>query len=257
MPFPKIERVKYRKSPLENVICQLRFPPILSIDSEMPYLFQERIREEFPNFEEKLEIQQEVDINNKVINPLAKLTPIKNYEFSSINNMWKINLTRTFMSISTKQYSTWEEMLKWLEKPLSALNGIYKPAYFTRVGLRYIDIFCRSKLGLENSDWSELIQPYCLGMLGSEVAESLTEMSNIYEILCDDKSSRISIKTDLVRRVDTNEQGFAIDSDVYTLDTIRIEDLTQKLEYLHERSSRLLRFVITDKLHQRMEPENI
>jgi hypothetical protein len=36
MPFPAAERVTFQKNPLNEVICQLRFPPILKIDHHEP-----------------------------------------------------------------------------------------------------------------------------------------------------------------------------------------------------------------------------
>ncbi len=55
MPFPEVQRVIYRKNPLEQVICQFRFPAILRIDTETPADFQERIRNDFPQFAEQTE----------------------------------------------------------------------------------------------------------------------------------------------------------------------------------------------------------
>ena len=53
MPFPEVRRVIYKKSPLDRVICQLKFPPVLRIDADMPVEFQDCIRREFPNYDEK------------------------------------------------------------------------------------------------------------------------------------------------------------------------------------------------------------
>ena len=47
MPFPDAKRIIFRKNPLTEVVCQLRFPPILKIDAEVPANFQEAIRTEF------------------------------------------------------------------------------------------------------------------------------------------------------------------------------------------------------------------
>ncbi len=41
-------RCRYGKSPLGEVICQLRFPEILSISAKLPVEFQEEIRGEYP-----------------------------------------------------------------------------------------------------------------------------------------------------------------------------------------------------------------
>ena len=49
------KRVRYEKSPLVEVIFQLRFPTILSINAVQPVEFQELIRKEFPFYEEGVE----------------------------------------------------------------------------------------------------------------------------------------------------------------------------------------------------------
>ena len=46
--FSNEERMIYAKRQLVEVICQLRFPEILSIDASEPAAFQERIRREYP-----------------------------------------------------------------------------------------------------------------------------------------------------------------------------------------------------------------
>src|SRR4051794_35988880 len=48
MAFPDAPRVLYEINPLDEVVCQLKFPPVLRIDAEMPVGFQEAIRAQFP-----------------------------------------------------------------------------------------------------------------------------------------------------------------------------------------------------------------
>jgi uncharacterized protein (TIGR04255 family) len=44
------------------------------------------------------------------------------------------------------------------EHVLTAFIETYNPPFFTRVGLRYIDIFNRSILGLKDVGWDRLIK---------------------------------------------------------------------------------------------------
>ena len=52
MPIPESDRVSFAKNPLERVITQLRFPPILEIASQIPSVFQNTVREAYPLYEE-------------------------------------------------------------------------------------------------------------------------------------------------------------------------------------------------------------
>lgn len=54
------KRVKYNRCPLVEVIFQLRFPTILSINSKQPADFQEKIRKEYPFYDEGIEEQNEL-----------------------------------------------------------------------------------------------------------------------------------------------------------------------------------------------------
>ena len=48
-------RCHYRRNPLGEVICQLRFPEILAISANPPVAFQEAIRDDYPQFLRKEE----------------------------------------------------------------------------------------------------------------------------------------------------------------------------------------------------------
>lgn len=259
MPFPAVERVIYKKNPLEKVICQLRFPPILIIDSELPAKFQDLIREEYPHYEENIEVQQEIstDLNSGSLNPMSNITRNKNHVFVSEDGQWQINLTRTFISLSTTNYVRWEDFKAKFEKPLNALIKVYRPPYFTRIGLRYVDVFCRSVLGLNGCEWRELIKPQFLGLLDSEVRESVDAFTSQCEVVFDDKVSRVRIVTDIVKKAENNEDCFMLDSDSYTPSIVNTDDAISQMDYIHKRSSRLIRFVIKDKLHDGMEPNAI
>src|SRR5713226_162290 len=52
MPFPDSQRVIYDRNPLEEVVCQVKFPPILKIDSAAPAAFQDEIRGTYPLLQE-------------------------------------------------------------------------------------------------------------------------------------------------------------------------------------------------------------
>ncbi len=264
MPFPEVKRVIYKKNPLDKVICQLRFPPILKIDTEIPAVFQERIRQQFPNLLESAEWNIEVPqaIKGQIPSDLARQmlqsAGIKNYQFSSEDGQWQLNLTRTFIALTANKYQRWEQFKDKLLGPLAALNDIYAPSFFSRIGLRYVDVIKRSALNLDGVNWSELLQPYVLGVLSTpEVSRNVQAFQSNYEIRLSDEQSMVRLIAQLVQPIDSSEICFMIDSDFFTAEKTISDDVMSKLNYLHARSSRLIQWCITERLHQAMEPQEL
>jgi len=261
MPFPENKRILFKKNPLDRVICQLRFPTLLRIETEVPSNFQEKIRHDFPNFLEKSEVKVEMPVNipgQPASDFPVKITPqaSKNYEFSSENEEWKLNLTRSFIALTTSSYTRWEQFKDKLSKPLETFVEIYSPEYFSRIGLRYIDIIKRSELGLESVSWNELLQPYILGMLATDpVGKNIGGYEAKNEIKLEDGASIVRIVTSLIQDAETGEICFLIDSDFFTTTKTIIDESRNKLDYFNARGSRLIQWCITDRLSNAMEPE--
>jgi len=263
MPFPDATRVIYDKNPLDKVICQLRFPPILKIDTKVPDEFQDMIRDSFPEFSEKAEIKLPIFKSAQKDTPaevFQQITPTgnKNYEFSSEDKVWTINLTRTFLALSTKDYKRREDFRTHLDAPLQAFVDIYKPSVFSRVGLRYIDIIKRSDLNLNGIPWSELLKPHVLWLLGSsDVNQNIRSFQAQCEIKLEDETSIARVITGLVDGQESEEECFMIDTDFFTTKKTDISDVGSKLDYFQVRASRLIQWLISPKLHEAMKPEEI
>lgn len=174
MLFSNRPRTHFPNAPIHEVICQLRFPTILSINNTEPADFQEAIREEFPQYLKKQEAVPPKVVRLPDGKPqVQQQPPLTNYHFLSADGRWKINLTRDFIALSTLSYTSWEEFAAHLDKALAAFIKLYRPAYFQRVGLRYINVFSRAKLGLEGSEWTDLFAPSYTGPLDNgDVEES-------------------------------------------------------------------------------------
>lgn len=265
MTFPESKRVLYKRSPLREVICQFRFPPILSIDVDIPAKFQESIRQEYPYFNEKEEFQIKIpeELSSQIPSELIDLPSTnitkKNYEFISEDDNWRVNLTRTFLALTTRKYTRWEEFKVKLSKPLNALIDIYSLEFFTRIGLRYKDIIRRSALGLDNVPWEDLLNPYILGILSApDINEKLVKSSqNTTEIILDDNKGLVRIVSGLVKAADTGEISYAVDSDFFIEEKTNPELAIDQLDYFNQLGSRLIQWSITDQLHDALEPQEL
>ncbi len=137
----------FKRRQLLEVICQLRFPDILKIESTDPAEFQDRTRGRISAVSEKGGAAAPQIVNGK---PVPQGT-VNNYQFISEDSQWKVSLTKGFVALSTHGYLRWEEFAKRLDRVLAALIQLYQPAYFTRVGLRYINAIDRAALGLKTA----------------------------------------------------------------------------------------------------------
>ena len=118
MLFSDHPRTHYEKTLTHEVICQLRFPTILTINNTEPADFQEAVREDFPQYARRQDQLPPRVVNGKP-EPQA---PVTNYHFLSQDGRWKLNLTRDFIALSTLSYPGWEEFARMLDKVASALG---------------------------------------------------------------------------------------------------------------------------------------
>ncbi|MBM3932797.1 MAG: TIGR04255 family protein [SAR202 cluster bacterium] len=262
MPFPTVKRVRYGKKPLKRVVCQLRFSPILRVDAEVPAPFQEHIKSGFPNLIDKSELTLDAPDGSQInlVSNMVRLAPslMKNYEFVSEDGRWKVNLTRTFMALSTEDYDSWERFKESLTLPLTALRAVYAPEYFTRVGLRYFDVFDKAALGLDEVPWSELLSPNVLGSLGSaQLADDVMASESRADIRLDLDNGMVRLQTRFSSLQESMSKQFEIDSDFFAVGQIPRDEGESLLDSLHAKAHSLLRWCITDKLHEAMEPTPI
>lgn len=254
----ELKRVRYEKSPLVEVIFQLRFPTILSINSNQPVGFQEKIRERYPFFEDQLE-----EFGDVVVNPQLKAAAMrktgenKNYAFISADNLTKINLTPSFIAISTMAYTQWEEFKKHIDFVVPIFEEEYHPSFYTRVGLRYVDAITRSSLGLQDKNWTELIQPHVLGMVTEEHESGVK--SYLSETEYETKEEEVLSKAhfEFVHVNDQPELSLLIDCDYYIMGITKLDQMATKAEKLHAASSQFIQTAITPELHEAMVPVEI
>ena len=260
--FSNEERCRYRRSPLIEVICQLRFPAILRIDNEEPYAFQEQIRAEYPQYSKRTENLPPRPVNGK----LTGQGSLQNYQFVEKEGHWKINLTKNFISLSTNRYTCWEDFALRLDKVLAVFIQQYQPAYFERVGLRFVNSFSKQALDLEEESWRDLIQPGFLGLLADDDVREQGVMGEglRYDIpLRGGCRVKVHAAPAQLRRknaktgVQTQESVFILDNDIYMNGQIEAAHAAAALQTAHLQADSIFRGALMPTLHEAMEPEPI
>lgn len=257
--IPESPRVIYASNPLVDVICQVRFPRILRIDSELPVAFQEAIRSRFPHFVETV-----VELQG-LPHELAAASPrqTKVYAFESEDRSWKVTLTSEFIALSTSRYERWESFVAALGGPLEALYATYQPAFASRIGLRYIDVILRSGLGLSDVPWSDLVKPWVLGDAIHLVDDEADVLGAARDVLIQlEGGARMRLRHGFARRGPDGggEVGYRIDTDFYIENDPSYRSSGAVLEALQRfngQSGRLFRHMIQPRLHVAMGPDEV
>ena len=259
--FSSKERCIYRNHQLVEVICQLRFPTILTIDSQAPALFQEEIRDVFPRYMTRLDPLPAKILQTPQGTKVEQQKPVNNYQFLTADSSYRINLTQNFISLTCSNYQSWEAFARMMDKPLAAFIRLHKPAYFERVGLRYLNAFSRSKLDLEGSPWKDLLEPAYLGVLTSDdlPEQAFTRCTqDIDAKIPGGCQLKLHVGPGLIKRGSNTadkEVKLIFDLDVSMGGNVPVNLAAASMQTIHTQAGSIFRDAITDTLHHAMDPE--
>ena len=255
MLFSDRPRELYSHAPVHEVICQLRFPAILSINQNEPAEFQESIRDTFPQYARRQDVSPPKITGIGTPNVQVQTPPpVTNYHFLSADGAWKLNLTRDFIALSTLRYPGWEEFAHHLDRPLASFIRLYQPAWFLRVGLRYRNLISRRQLDLQDTPWTELFASAYTGpMRENDIAEERVTQFSTDMTLKLDSSCHVKIHAGpgLVKTRDNSadpEVKFLLDLDLFMSGNVSCTLAAASLETLHGHASRVFEGAITDTL---------
>ena len=261
MPFPHTPRAVYRKNPLVEVICQLRFPAVLAIAAESPYKFQEKVRQSYPVYEK---VEDALGFPKALATILAQLPmqppgePLR-HNFLTEDRTRFISLTQEFISVTTTAYERWESLREAMRLAEEAAREVYGPAFYTRVGLRYQDAIRKEALGLQNDRWASLISPHFAGLLAADAVQDEVRLSQSITVLqlAEVKGALVHIRHGLANLPPAKELAYVIDTDFYTQERCTGEQAFATLDTFNQLGGDLFRWAITPRLSTALEPEPV
>jgi uncharacterized protein (TIGR04255 family) len=261
MPFPESPRVTYRRNVLETVICQLRYSPLLRIETELPAQFQEAIRAHYPVLTQLAPIDSATGFPAEMLNLVKSMVPVsigRTYQFSSEDGRWHVTLSKESIALECKGvYTTWEDFMRRFTAPVEALRREYAPPFFSRIGLRYIDIVRRSKLNLQNVPWRDLLNPNIAGELTSPISDDVVEAAHVLVVKLNEHGDRVRMNHGRMTTQNPDEVSYVIDNDFFSEQRTETGNARTKLDELHRESGNCFRWCISRTLHNAMEPQPV
>lgn len=257
--FPAAERVVYDKSPLVEVVCQLRFPTILRIEAEVPSDFQELVRGVFPLFERQA--PQVPGLPPELARMLGNATqqPIQ-YNFTAEDGKQRLSLAPDFLALTSHHYSRWERFLDVLNPAIEALQKTYKPSFYTRLGLRYQNRIEPDSIGAADVPWSRLLGDSIVGEFRNDTDGSFIfeEAGRQLRLRTTDRKFGVLLQHGLgFPSTPDTRVPYVIDTDVYTDQKTEVGDVLPILKEFNTTAGRVFRWAISSELHDLLGPKPV
>ncbi|MEJ7841952.1 MAG: TIGR04255 family protein [Rubrobacter sp.] len=169
--LPQYEPERLTNAPLALVVAQIRFPPILSIQTDDRALarFQEQLRDRYPY----LSIGQQIGINIGLQGVEQQQTSGKIYQFADADREWIVSLTVDSVALEARRYTDYDDFSERTMRLMAAVKDVYRVQVRQRLGLRYINEV-RHPDASTIADWTPFLRHELLGLAANnDIAPSI------------------------------------------------------------------------------------
>jgi uncharacterized protein (TIGR04255 family) len=161
LSVPDAGSAHYQKNFIRLAVCELRFPTLFEVEAETPPLaLSKALRKEYPTHE----LLKNVAVN------LGGVAHSNAHAFRSKKGRWSVTLRAAALSLETSRYDSFDEFAERLAVVLKAAEATIDSDFFTRVGLRYINI-----VPCEPETASEWVNPALVGPLAAGTYGTVNE----------------------------------------------------------------------------------
>ncbi|MCG7898944.1 MAG: TIGR04255 family protein [Candidatus Thiodiazotropha weberae] len=213
LSIPTQQSVRYDINFIQTAVCELKFPVLLELEEKLPLQFQQALRKDFPIFNKSQTVS---------INPGGSTDLPLSYAFKTRDLKWVIALKPDSLVIETGHYTEFADFLGKIEHILSLIGSMLDTDFFTRVGLRYINV-----IDLEDGQVDEWVNPKLIApILNGELGTLSKYISEIHGSFTDGKYIfRHGLDSD---QQDKTKIKYVLDFDYYSEGV----DYTQTIELL-------------------------
>lgn len=215
--LPDVKPVQYERNFIDIVVCELKFPIILDWENKPPASIQKELRKDYPH-------------HNKIqlIDPLTQPGESEkrlSLQLHSKNRRWTVAIKSDSILLQTKSYLNFEEFSGKLQKVINVVKDKIDSDFFTRVGLRYINVINFTPDEFEELINRNLVAPILDNVYGT-VSESYQRVTGITE------HGLFNFRHGIYPN-DTSDQNYLLDFD-YFKEGVEIKDTLELVKKFHE-----------------------
>lgn len=252
LQFPQVKDLPLVRPPLKEVICQVRFPPILAIGRGQPVEFQEAIRQRFPELAEEQNYRLLVAGSPRGQAANAEIGG-RTFHFRTAKEDSFVSLTADAYAISTSHYTVWDAFASDLRMVHDAVMTSYSPPYAKRIGLRFVNQFDAERTGCAKfEELRDFFRPALVALMATDAWRHPEEA--VSQVLLADEEEHLAIR--IAARVASGQPPvFILDFDYYQEGSaISLDGLIERCARYHDVIYRAFRWSIRPEKLDVFEP---
>ena len=159
---PGAPPANYSRNFIKQAVCELRFPTLYELEGARPPVsFAQALRKEYPI----QDLMETVSIGGGGAPSRANV-----HAFRSKRQRWTVTLGASSVKLETAHYGAFDEFKERLALVVKAATPIIDSDFFTRVGLRYINV-----LPYTRTEVDKWINPSLVGALAAGIYGEVNE----------------------------------------------------------------------------------
>ncbi len=240
---------RYKNPPIVEAVCEFRFTPDTPWDLAVPGLFYEKVKEEFPQREQR--IVQEVELTQ---GPQGLQQQIRTREIIVLlaeDKKTLVQLGPRLLAVNAlKPYPTWQGFKPRIQRAWEALQAILDRMDLQRIGLRYIN---RVELPTPRVELAEYFGFY--PFVGDRLPQTMGSFIMGVEFPYGGEGDRCRVQ--LLPAPDSSEEkpALMLDIDYFLAQprAVKVSDVLEWVEKAHNRVEEVFEGCITDRLRELFE----
>ncbi|OAI23790.1 MULTISPECIES: TIGR04255 family protein [Methylomonas] len=236
---------QYKRNFLHQAVCELRFPTLMELgEPRPPAALVKALRKEYPHLELANEVSLGIGVNSS--------NNTHTHIFRSTKLTWTVSVKQSSLSVETIAYSDYAHMRERVLRIVEAASKIIDSDFFTRIGLRYINII--------DSDTNPVlgwVNPELVGPLLSGNFRGIHEYAGKLQLTADDGGCLLQHGIVLKQKQAAGETipQYLLDIDVFR-NEIQLSNTGEALDAMHAQVFDVFDWALGPKAREHLSSES-
>ncbi len=237
---------QYKRNFLRQAVCELRFPTLMELgDPRPPSSLVKALRKEYPHLELANEVSLGIGANSS--------NNTHTHIFRSAKLTWSVSLKQSALSVETTTYTDYAHLRERVLRIVEAASDVIDSDFFTRIGLRYINV-----IDSDTNPVHEWVNPELVAPLLSGNFKGIHEYAGKIQLAADDGGCLLHHSIVLKQKQTAGEMipEYLLDIDAYRSE-IQLSDTGVALDAMHAQIFDVFDWAIGPKAREYLTAENL